>query len=136
VKWELPIKFRNTFSPNPNAPLGFFELRGESYNDYQISILYNEEINVSPLTTNGSYIQRTRKGIIEQKIFLNNEPVYILKVFVNKERTVHKHFMLIAKKRGLTHSADNAPIASLNSLNSEKDNALVFHEWVVLRVSK
>lgn len=133
VNAELPFIIRMSNSGSDSSSMGYFVIKGESQNDYELSLLFQELVKVSPLSERNSYIQYTRTGIMEQKIVLGKNPAYILKVFVDRERKVHKHFILIAKTDGITHSPTNDPIASINSLNSPDNKKLIFHEWVVIR---
>ncbi len=134
VKPEFPFAYKQQQSTNDFRVLfGLFTVKGESYNDYHISKLFNVEVHVVPLSRGPSIMNGARYGIIEQKIFLNNRPVFVIKVWLDKRNNIHKHFLLLAKTEGVTHNQNDEPIASLNSINSPHNTKLVFHEWVVLR---
>lgn len=134
VKPEFPFAYKTRQSANDFRVLfGLFTVKGESYNDYHISRLFKEEVYVLPLSKGNSIINGAKFGIIEQKIFLNERPVFVVKIWLDKKNNVYKHFLLLAKTEGVTHNRNNEPIASLNSINSPHNTKLVFHEWVVLK---
>jgi RsiW-degrading membrane proteinase PrsW (M82 family) len=134
VKPEFPFYYKKEANRNDfSVFFGLLTVKGESYNDYHISLLFQEEIFVLPLSRQSAHLKKGHIGIIEKKVFSNEQTLYTVKIYLDKEKNNSRHYFLIAKTNGTTHAPDLAPIASLNSLNSSTDNRLTFHEWVVLR---
>lgn len=130
---ELPFSLRSSSREGRNEHYilgGFFVIKGESYNDWHISRLYQENILVIPYSRNKSYLNRTFTGFIEEKIFQNKKVLYKVKLFL-PNTSGFNYFVLIAKTNGITHTEDNHPIAGIYSINENKK--LVFREWVILK---
>ena len=137
-KNNIKIKFPFYFNRNPSRNdflffFGFFTIRGESYNEYRISKLYNEDIRIIPLTLKRSYLNQTYSGIIEKKVNDNSTIYFLLKIHLDTLKQTHKHFVLVPKTEGMTHNADGDPIVGLNAINYEKSSRLDFLEWVIIK---
>lgn len=137
-KNKLRVKFPFYISKNPSQKdfrtlFGLLTIRGESYNEAKISMLYEEEIRVIPLSKKNSYLNTIYTGIIEKKCYENNTIYFLLKIYLNTHKTEYKHFILIPKKEGLSFNADGHPIVGLNGIGDA--NKLYFHEWVVIKKS-
>ena len=137
-KNKIRIKLPFYFNPQPNRNdflffFGFFTIRGESYNSHQITRLFEEHIKVIPLSVNRSYLKQIFEGIIEKKVHENNTVYFLLKIYLDSGKQVHKYFVLTPKTDGLTHNADGNPIVALNAINHDKLPKIEFLEWVVLK---
>jgi RsiW-degrading membrane proteinase PrsW (M82 family) len=137
-KNKIRIKLPFYYNSNPSRSdflffFGAFTIRGESYNEYRITKLYNEDIRIIPLTLKRSYLNQTYSGIIEKKVNDNNTIYFLLKIHLDSLRQTHKHFVLIPKTEGMTHNADGDPIVGLNAINYEKSSRLDFLEWVIIK---
>ncbi|MES2514575.1 MAG: PrsW family intramembrane metalloprotease [Bacteroidota bacterium] len=137
-KNKIRIKLPFYFNPQPNRTdflffFGFFTIRGESYNSHQITRLFNEDIRVIPLSLKRSYLNKVFEGFIEKKVHEDNTVYFLVKIYMDSTKQVHKHFVLIPKTNGITHNADGNPIVGLNAINHDKLPRLEFLEWVVLK---
>lgn len=132
MKLEFPLKLKGDLDMHGHRP---FELaiRGESYNDYHISLLYEEDIYIIPISSRKSFLNVMQKARIEKKLYLNEEAVFLVRLYLDSSGNRFKHFFLVAKKHGTTHTDEDHPIASINSIKSSEKRQMVFHEWVILK---
>lgn len=134
VTFEFPFGIKSKNNRHDFRLLfGMLTIKGESYNDAKISALFEEEIHVVPLNSKGSHLNGIFEGIIEKKVTGEGITVYILKLYLNKSKTTFKHYLICAKTEGISFTAENHPIASLNSFDQAKNKKTIFHEWVILK---
>lgn len=137
LRFEFPFYYKS--SPNRNDHHLFFGLltvRGEALNEAAISVLYEEEIKVIPLSSTKSYLEKVHEGIIEHKLSVKETSLYILKLYLDESKTTFKHYILKSKANGVSHTEKNDPIAGLNSIDLNNKNKLIFREWVILKKKK
>lgn len=137
IKLEFPFHYKRQPDRNDfNLFFGLLTVKGETHNEAKLASLYQEEIKVVPLSLKKSYLGKTFNGIIESKIFLKESSVYVLKVYLDETKLNFKHFLVVPKTTGVSHTELDEPIVSINSIETDKRNKLVFHEWVILKESK
>ncbi len=133
ISLAFPFYYDRDTDRNDRTLFGVLNIKGESYNDYEISRLYEENIKVIPMSSRKTYLPKTLDGRIEKKMHLGEEAVYMLKLIFDESQEKYKYYLVKAKTNGITHSEDKHPIVSLNTLSDTHKNTLIFHEWVILK---
>ncbi|MCW3076498.1 MAG: putative rane protein [Bacteroidetes bacterium] len=137
IRLEFPFYYKSTPDRNDfHLFFGLLTVRGESYNEAAIAVLYEEEIRVIPISYTKIHLDSAHDGIIESKISAKETSIYVLKLYLNQSKTNFKHYLLKSKKSGISHTEENDPIVSLNSEDPKNKNKLIFREWVVLKRKK
>ncbi|MEI7596382.1 MAG: PrsW family intramembrane metalloprotease [Bacteroidota bacterium] len=142
--WEL-LKFELPFSVSIGDRLGMksskiiFTIKGESSNDALITMYYQENFTIRPLSTRRTYIGEKREAYMQDKVFLkNNEAFYLIKI--NFDECETEQFLLKTKVNGDTLVNKKYPIAALLKINDINDienskltsSDFAFIEWVFL----
>jgi RsiW-degrading membrane proteinase PrsW (M82 family) len=127
---SLPFTLKKKIGSNDvNIFFGLLTIKGEGYNSARLASLYDEDIIVKGLHKS-SLLSKTYKARIIKKSYLSTEAIYILSMTDETFPIKNKSFIVRAKTNGISHTMNNNPIVSLNSLSPEQK--LVFHEWVIL----
>lgn len=137
VRFEFPFYYKSI--PNRNdfhLLFGLLTVRGESYNEAAIAVLYEEEIKVIPISSTKVYLSKSYMGIIEGKLLVNETSLYLLKLFLDESKTKFRHYVVKSKMSGVSHTENDEPIVSLNSIDEKNNNKLFFQEWVILKKKK
>lgn len=127
---SLPFTLKKQIGSNDvNIFFGLLTIKGEGYNSSRLAGLYEEDIYVKGLNKS-SKLSIPYKARIVKKSYLRTEAIYIMNMTDDAFPIKNKSFILRAKTNGISHTINNNPIVSLNSLGA--DQKLVFHEWVIL----
>lgn len=136
IRVSFPFHYKNQNNSDDFMFLfGILTIKGEGYNNAKISSFYQEEIKVVPLSKKQSYLNKVHIGIIEKKLFQNETVFYLLKIYLDETKNPNnvRHFLLKAKTKGITHTEEDNPIVSLNTIDKTGETKLVFKEWVILK---
>jgi RsiW-degrading membrane proteinase PrsW (M82 family) len=135
---KIPLEFPFYYKASPDRNdhhllFGLLTVRGESYNEAAIASLYQEPIKVIPVSAYERHLSKPHEGIIESKISIREESLYILKLYLDAQKTNFKHYILKTKTSGVSHTNHNDPIVSLNVADKNNNEKLIFLEWVILK---
>lgn len=137
-KFKLRLEFPFYFNSNPSSKdlrilFGIFTIKGVSYNEAKMALLFEEDIHVIPLSYKNSHLNRVFEGRIEKKIYEEGRILFFLKIHLNEEKTDFVNYVLIPKIEGITHNKVGDPVAGLHGIDKYNTNKLYFHEWVILK---
>lgn len=135
---KIPLEFPFYYKPSPDRNdlhllFGLLTVRGESYNEAAIAALYQEPIKIIPVSSHERHLTKTHEGIIESKMSVKEQSLYILKLYLDKQKVNFKHYILKTKTSGVSHTQQDDPIVSLNVIDKNNKNKLIFLEWVILK---
>lgn len=152
IKIELPFTLKSddgTFASSENnlnntvTIFHYWEIKGDAYNEFQITQYYHQICVLNPTHPDDSEIGWERKIYVEDKVFLKNfETLLLVKLFENEFSDAFQYYFLKPKKKGTTEIADKYPIVSVLELNDhEKFSTLnnlqlsdfSFVEWAYIK---
>ncbi len=139
LKLELPFTFYKIDSFNGRSVKYKFKFRGEIFNEIFVDAFLNKVVYIFPLSQSNSYIVKSKKAVLENKIYLKDDEVFYIARIIDDEKG--EVYLLKLKNSGKSLRRKKYPIVALLSVFSEEDlqnknltvNDFQFREWVYLK---
>ena len=139
LKLQLPFTFYKIDSFNGRSVKYKFKFRGEIFNETYVDNFLNKVVYIFPLSQSNSYLVKSKKAVLENKIYLKDDEVFYIARIIDDEKG--EVYLLKLKNSGKSLRRKKYPIVALLSVFSEEDlqnknltvNDFQFREWVYLK---